>query len=69
MCISEHPKHPLVPHGDLRTAVLMLIAGSKHDQKNVEDAIETVRRMSERIEASVQVSNLESSMSVAPLYK
>uniref|UniRef100_A0A915ACY9 B box-type domain-containing protein n=1 Tax=Parascaris univalens TaxID=6257 RepID=A0A915ACY9_PARUN len=54
MCISEHPKHPLVPHGDLRTAVLMLIAGSKHDQKNVEDAIETVRRMSERIEASVQ---------------
>ncbi|VDM47832.1 unnamed protein product [Toxocara canis] len=56
MCISEHPKHPLVPHGDIRTAVVMLIAGSKHDQKNVEDAIETVRRMSERVEASVQAS-------------
>uniref|UniRef100_A0A915PYU1 B box-type domain-containing protein n=1 Tax=Setaria digitata TaxID=48799 RepID=A0A915PYU1_9BILA len=54
ICIAEHSKHQLVPCGELRTSLLALIASSKHDQKNLEDALETVRRMLERVDASVQ---------------
>ncbi|VDK73028.1 unnamed protein product [Litomosoides sigmodontis] len=54
MCVADHSKHQLVPYGELRTSLLMLIASSKHDQKNLEDALETVRRMLERVDASVQ---------------
>ncbi|KAL3998266.1 NHL repeat family protein [Acanthocheilonema viteae] len=54
VCIADHSKHQLVPYGELRTSLLTLIASSKHDQKNLEDALETVRRMLERVDASVQ---------------
>ncbi|EJD76381.1 B-box zinc finger family protein [Loa loa] len=54
ICITDHSKHQLVPYGELRTSLLTLIASSKHDQKNLEDALETVRRMLERVDASVQ---------------
>lgn len=36
---------------------MTLIASSKHDQKNLEDALETIRRMLERVDASVQVDH------------
>ncbi|VDN81698.1 unnamed protein product [Brugia pahangi] len=54
VCIGDHSKHQLVPYGELRTSLMTLIASSKHDQKNLEDALETIRRMLERVDASVQ---------------
>ncbi|VDK42640.1 unnamed protein product [Anisakis simplex] len=55
MCVMEHPKHhQLMALNDLRASINLLINNSKHDQKNIEDAVETVRRMGERVEASVQ---------------
>ncbi|MFH4974023.1 hypothetical protein AB6A40_000732 [Gnathostoma spinigerum] len=54
LCVTDHSKHHLIPHGDLRSAVLILIAETKHDQKNLEDSLETVRGMTERVDASVQ---------------
>ncbi|VDO33794.1 unnamed protein product, partial [Brugia timori] len=54
VCIGDHSKHQLVPYSELRTSLMTLIASSKHDQKNLEDALETIRRMLERVDASVQ---------------
>ncbi|VDN03240.1 unnamed protein product [Thelazia callipaeda] len=54
VCVVKHPKHQLVPYGELRASLLALIASSKHDQKNLEVALETVRQMLERVDASVQ---------------
>ncbi|VDO30400.1 unnamed protein product, partial [Onchocerca flexuosa] len=57
VCIADHSKHRFVPYGEIRTSLLTLMASSRHDQKNLEDALETVRRMLERVDASVQVKS------------
>ncbi|VDK85505.1 unnamed protein product [Onchocerca ochengi] len=57
VCIADHSKHRFVPYGEVRTSLLALMASSRHDQKNLEDALETVRRMLERVDASVQVKS------------
>lgn len=55
LCISSHAKHQVVPYGDLRTSFNGLVSSTKHDQKDMEDALVTIRRMADRVEASVQV--------------
>uniref|UniRef100_A0A1I7XNS5 B box-type domain-containing protein n=1 Tax=Heterorhabditis bacteriophora TaxID=37862 RepID=A0A1I7XNS5_HETBA len=53
-CLSIHAAHQLVPIGDLRSSVAVLLAEWKHNEKNIDEAIESVRRMGERVDASVQ---------------
>lgn len=55
LCSAEHIKHQLTPYGDLKQSLVTLINKAKIDQKNLEDAQETICRMLERVEACVQV--------------
>uniref|UniRef100_A0A0N5AF22 B box-type domain-containing protein n=1 Tax=Syphacia muris TaxID=451379 RepID=A0A0N5AF22_9BILA len=59
LCIYSHAKHQIVPFGDLRSSFNSLLSSTKHDQKDVEDALVTVRRMADRVEASVQAVGRE----------
>lgn len=63
LCIYSHAKHQIVPFGDLRSSFNSLLSSTKHDQKDVEDALVTVRRMADRVEASVQVKEISVDLS------
>ncbi|KIH67287.1 NHL repeat protein [Ancylostoma duodenale] len=58
-CISLHSTHHITPLGDARTCVNSLLAESRRNERSIEEAIESVRAMSERVDASVQAAASE----------
>ncbi|KHJ99059.1 b-box zinc finger [Oesophagostomum dentatum] len=58
-CISLHSTHHITPLGDARTCVNLLLAESRRNERSIEEAIESVRAMSERVDASVQAAASE----------
>lgn len=58
-CISLHSTHHIVPLGDVRVCVISLLAESRRNERSIEEAIESVRAMSERVDASVQAAASE----------
>ncbi|KAK6728962.1 hypothetical protein RB195_006177 [Necator americanus] len=58
-CISLHSGHHIAPLGDARTCINSLLAESRRNERSIEEAIESVRAMSERVDASVQAAASE----------
>ncbi|VDO23454.1 unnamed protein product [Haemonchus placei] len=58
-CISRHSSHHIVPLGDVRACVVSLLAESRRNERSIEEAVESVRTMSERVDASVQAAASE----------
>lgn len=58
-CISLHSAHHIAPLGDVRVCVISLLAESRRNERSIEEAIESVRAMSERVDASVQAAASE----------
>lgn len=58
-CISRHATHHIVPLGDVRACVASLLAESRRNERSIEEAVESVRAMSERVDASVQAAASE----------
>ncbi|KJH53519.1 b-box zinc finger [Dictyocaulus viviparus] len=58
-CISLHSTHHIIPLGDVRVCVVSLLAESRRNERSIEEAIESVRAMSERVDASVQAAASE----------
>ncbi|KAK6019517.1 b-box zinc finger [Ostertagia ostertagi] len=58
-CISRHSAHHIVPLGDVRACVVSMLAESRRNERSIEEAVESVRTMSERVDASVQAAASE----------
>lgn len=58
-CISRHSTHHIVPVGDMRICLAYMLAESRRNERSIEEAVESVRAMSERVDASVQAAASE----------
>ncbi|KAJ1368413.1 hypothetical protein KIN20_029540 [Parelaphostrongylus tenuis] len=58
-CISLHSTHQIVPFGDVRLCIVSLLAESRRNERSIDEAIESVRAMCERVDASVQAATSE----------